>query len=107
MARKTLAGVVVVVLAFLTPFMTTASAQAPGAPTVCNSYLDAKNHLEETYGEQIIAGGVASDGTVVLLFASADGETFTLLQLSPNGLSCLLKAGVSWQVRNLTPGAPS
>lgn len=107
MARTILAGVVVVVVTFLMSFLTDAHAQVPGAPSICNSYPAIKQQLEDKYGEQIIAGGVASDGTVVLLFASADGATFTLLQLSPNGLSCLLKSGEAWQVRGLGVGEQS
>ena len=53
-----------------------------------------RNNHAETPVEQ---GLTNENGWLVELFASADGETWTLLLTFPNGESCLITAGHNWR----------
>jgi hypothetical protein len=60
--------------------------------------------LGERYGEATVGIGLASNGALLELLASADGATWTIIQTAPSGLACLLAAGESWQPRTPTDG---
>lgn len=52
--------------------------------------------LESGYSEKPIAMGLSADGAVVEVFAS-DAGSFTIVVTRPDGLSCILIAGESWE----------
>ena len=53
--------------------------------------------LDEKYHEASTGKGIASGGQVIIeFFTSANGETYTILSSTPNGLSCILAAGTNW-----------
>ena len=52
--------------------------------------------LGEGYSEAPIARGLASSGGMVEVFSSPDGETWTLLLTSPQGISCMMSEGQAW-----------
>lgn len=73
--------------------------------------------LQSAFGEAPVALGVVrglrSDLTASMggieVFAAAEGATFTILFTRPDGLSCVVAAGVEWQRRpmpTLSPGRP-
>ena len=66
--------------------------------TICGKHDELVSRLESGYGETVRAVGVASPG-IVELFTSDDGASWTILVTQPNGVSCLLAAGESWEPR--------
>ena len=62
----------------------------------CGEYKKVANSLSETFGEVPSSMGLANNGSVVQVFASADG-TWTILATTPKGLSCVMAAGEAWQ----------
>ncbi len=66
------------------------------AQTVCVARVDLVQQLSRKYAEQPMAMGLASDGRVMELFTSKDGETWTLVRIMPNGTSCMMAGGESW-----------
>lgn len=53
--------------------------------------------LAEGYSEAPIAHGLANaNDRLIELFASENGETWTLIITFPNGQSCLITAGHNW-----------
>jgi len=52
--------------------------------------------LKETYGERASAHGIAHTGAIAEVFISPRG-TWTIIATSPNGMSCMVGAGESWQ----------
>ena len=66
------------------------------AQTVCVAHVDLVRQLSRKYAEQPMAMGLASDGSVMELFKSKDGETWTLVRIMPNGTSCMMAGGESW-----------
>jgi len=53
--------------------------------------------LTRQYGEAPTGIGIAANGGVVEHFASPDGATWTLVITLPNGLTCHLMDGESWE----------
>ena len=52
--------------------------------------------LEKTYSETPVSMGLASNGAIIEILASPSG-TFTIILTRPNGLTCVMAAGESWE----------
>ena len=52
--------------------------------------------LDKLYAEKPISLGIANNGSVIEVFASAEGS-WTIVLTSPTGMSCMLAAGDSWE----------
>lgn len=48
--------------------------------------------------ERVVAQALDADGNVIEFFASIKGESWTILQTSPDGMSCVLSAGEGWEM---------
>lgn len=100
MTLKALVATAALVAAFFMP----AAAHGAGVP-VCAERATVLDELARRYREAPVALGLANNGGVVELFASADGATWTLLITLPSGLSCMMAAGEDWQALPArTPG---
>jgi len=71
---------------------TVASAQ----PAVCLERDQLAAALDGRYSEKPIAVGLDLGGKILEIFASADGETWTMIMTSPEGTSCVIAAGEKW-----------
>jgi phage/plasmid primase-like uncharacterized protein len=60
--------------------------------------------LAERYQEQAVARGLMPDGSMAMVTATADGVTWTLLLVKPDGQSCLMASGRDWEA---FPAAPA
>lgn len=54
--------------------------------------------LAEKYGESRQAIGLGSQGMVMETFASLDSGTWTITVTMPNGLTCLMASGQSYEL---------
>ncbi len=55
------------------------------------------SHLADTYSEKAFAMGVNDDGSMTELLRSKDGESWTIILTTPNGISCKVASGEDWQ----------
>lgn len=76
-------------------------------PPACAPAGDLLRHLEGAYGERPAGRGLSNRGALVLLVRSADGATWTLLALLPDGMACLIDGGEDWQAVAAPAGDPS
>jgi len=53
--------------------------------------------IKEKYGETPVAVGVTNGGGLVEVLASKDGETWTIIITTPQGMSCPVAAGEGWR----------
>ncbi len=53
--------------------------------------------LQNKYGETRQSMGLGNNNGVVEVFASLDTGTWTILVTLPNGMSCLIASGQSWE----------
>lgn len=78
-------------------------AAAPAsAQSVCGARTEMVKQLENRYAESRRAIGLASNGTLLEVFASTSG-TWTVLMSFPDGRACMMANGDAW--RQL-PGKP-
>ncbi len=64
----------------------------------CASHATVAARLAETYGENRQAMGLASNNTVVEVFASTQTGTWTITVTVPGGPTCLVAAGLGIQL---------
>lgn len=71
----------------------------PGQPVqyVCAEREAILGSLSREYKEAPSALGVANNGSVIELLRTTDGQTWTLLMTRPDGTSCVVAAGESWE----------
>lgn len=87
-----------VVAAVLAAGLANIPVAAAQASNNCGPRAEVVKHLATEYKEQTAAVGITESGSAVYeILASADGATWTLLYSLPNGLSCLMATGQSWQ----------
>jgi hypothetical protein len=51
------------------------------------------------YKEAPIATGVSSNGRLIEVLSTHDGETWTLIVTSPDGNSCMIASGQGWRAK--------
>lgn len=62
----------------------------------CGKRTEVIRMLREQFGEGVVAHGLAHSGAVAELFTGPNG-TWTIVATSPDGMSCMVGAGQSWQ----------
>lgn len=73
-----------------------AQAGPPCAPT---EELVAK--LKKDYNEVEVGGGLINEHGVIVTYASPEGETWTILAVGTEGVSCIVSSGEHWFVGSL------
>lgn len=63
-----------------------------------------EKNLAEQHKEKRIGFGVVSAAEVLLIYATKDGSTFTVLTLNSQGIACLVSSGVDLNLDGLTIG---
>lgn len=86
-------GTSMMLAAILTVVSTAALAQSQ----LCGSRSTVVENLAERYQELPVAIGVTSGGGLVEVLSSSDGETWTIIVSTPEGVSCLIAAGEGWR----------
>lgn len=96
--------ILIVILALFAGQAFAQTAPPPGrwvqvhVPLACADYETATEKLKSGAGERRTAAGVSPDGQVLMeLWTSKNGETFTLLVVRSNGMTCGIMAGENWQ----------
>ncbi len=74
-----------------------ASSSAFAAPQ-CNSRDKVLELLSKKYSEAPVAVGVTNNGGLVEVLSTGDGNTWSIIITSPQGMSCLVAAGEGWRL---------
>jgi hypothetical protein len=77
-------------------FAAAAAAGPASAQAVWTDRTVIVKELSNGYREDPKALGVTSDGSVLELFTSSEGESWTLVVTLPNGMSRVVATGESW-----------
>jgi len=68
------------------------------AQMLCQERDQVLEKLSAGYKEAPIAMGLASNGALIEVLTSAEeGKTWTIIVTQPNGISCVMATGESWQ----------
>ena len=78
---------------------------ADAAPA-CHRYHDVVKALSDGFAERPVAFGVQSDGTLMQVFASESGDTWTVVLTDADGRSCVVAEGVRWESLPPPPKGP-
>ena len=77
-------------------------------PLLCGLRPTIVAGLQQEYAENPAALGVTSPGTVIELYTTTDGGTWTLIVTLGDGTSCVVAAGGEWSdVKPSNPGTLS
>lgn len=74
-----------------------AQSQAPHDPP-CTDRHEAVAQLHTMFGERIIGYGLTASGLIIEIFAASSGS-WTIFATTPQGKSCLIASGESWEPR--------
>lgn len=94
-------GATLLALALLLGVRTQASAQ-----TVCATHAEVTKKLDKVYSEGPIGIGLASNGGVIEMFSTSDGSTWTIVMTMPDGKSCVMASGETWETLPWKPLGP-
>ena len=87
-------------VALVAALLTTAVAAEPvpqAAQTSCKPWKEVAHYLGEHYSEHPVAVGLQSDGSLLQVYAAQNASTWTLVNMRPDGMACLISAGKSWE----------
>ena len=90
--------VILAALAALFPFGANAQSES------CGPHAQVLEHLRQAYGEQQVMLAPTDRGDAMMVTAK-DGGTWTLLQVRPDGITCIVVSGDAFSFR--VPGRDS
>ena len=70
------------------------------AQMTCGPRTQLLAELAKGFSEAPAAVGLANSGALVEVLTNSDGSTWTIIVSDPNGTSCLVASGESWQELN-------
>lgn len=73
-----------------------AGAQSPSDPTGMTTRSEIADYLGQTFDEEPVAAGIASNGSVIEVFTSPEGGSWTIILTSPDGSSQVMAVGEAW-----------
>ncbi|MSU89581.1 hypothetical protein GE300_08120 [Rhodobacteraceae bacterium 2CG4] len=76
---------------------TAPAAAQTAAPQACGERAAVIERLRSGYGEERTGAGLSSSRGIVEVYASQRTGSWTILLTLPDGRSCLVAAGESWQ----------
>lgn len=62
----------------------------------CGEFLPMKKNIEERLHQFEVGGGMVNENVLMVVFASEDGEMWTLLSVGSDGSACVISAGSDW-----------
>ena len=65
--------------------------------TNCGQRNTVLEYLSSKYAEKPIAMGIAANGGLIEVLTSTEGTTFTIIVTMPEGETCMVAAGESWE----------
>jgi hypothetical protein len=78
----------------------------PTMPMLCHNASEIAKQLNSRYDESPVAFGLQANGNLLQVFASAEKNTWTVVSTTPNGLSCIVAAGKTWESLPPTKSEP-
>ncbi|MGF1593023.1 MAG: hypothetical protein ACFCUW_07075 [Kiloniellaceae bacterium] len=62
--------------------------------------------LQQKYKEQPVALGVTHNGGLVEVLSTGNGNTWSIIVTTPQGMSCLVAAGEGWRAMQQVAAEP-
>lgn len=87
--RNILSSLSIITILLLSP-------QANAQEAVCLPMDQMYRYLQEGYNELPISFGLNKNGSLLQIFSSENGETWTAVVIRPNRIGCIVAAGTDW-----------
>jgi len=68
----------------------------PAAAMTCAPRVDLVDRLSTEFNERLTATGLQNARSLIEVWSSVGGDSFTILVSHPNGISCVVSAGKYW-----------
>lgn len=96
---KRIASLLAASIATASPGLALAQTQPPaaGQTVPCLERSAAIAHLGKKYSEAPVAMGLTHNGAVLEVLSSDTGDNWTIIVTMPNGTTCMIAAGQSWE----------
>ncbi|HMR29518.1 MAG TPA: hypothetical protein PKA13_06540 [Geminicoccaceae bacterium] len=94
------------IVAAAAALMATTPARADEQSAGCHAPKEIARLLSTDFSEKPVAYGLQQDGTLMQIFASKTGETWTVVLTTPAGLSCIVAEGIRWENLPAGPDGP-
>lgn len=82
--------------AFALALLLVVRSPASAAP-ICETHKQVVEQLANGFSEVPIAIALASDGIVIEVFSRGDRATWSIVMTKPDGTSCIVASGESWE----------
>ncbi len=76
------------------------------AQDACFEREDALARLQNQYGEEVAARGLAAEGKAMFELLTSENGTWTILVTNTDGQTCLVGSGEAWTKIELIRGGP-
>lgn len=93
---STITTVVLFIVIVLFIIMCLPPSPANAQTTICVEHSILVKKLKQSHQEKPIAMGLASNGAIIEVFVSPEGDTWTVVRTTPDGTSCVLGVGEGW-----------
>lgn len=71
---------------------------------MCGPRLEVAKSLADTYGEHLRIQALRDNGSMLMIFMTDDGSTYTITSLNPNlSTLCVLDSGTYWSEQKYEP----
>jgi hypothetical protein len=87
--------------------ITDAYPQERAQQPMCGTLKSVREGLNKQFKEVEMGGGFINESAAVLLFATPDGASWTLVTITPNGGACILAGGQGWFQAEILKGQPA
>ena len=77
------------------------------AQQACVTHEAATKHLEKQFDERAVGRGLANAGKAMFELFVSEAGSWTVVVSEPNGRSCIMASGESWQQQSLLIGDPA
>lgn len=74
---------------------------------ICGSREAVKDRLTNYFSETRVGFGMGSGGNVVEIWANLDTGSWTVTITTPNGMTCLIRSGQSFELLDPLNGKPT
>lgn len=108
-ARSVLAIVAAIVLTAVAALLGLAkdATPAPALVMVCGPFKAVAKALAEAGGQVPVSSGLTRNGNALTIFATPDGQTFTVVVAGAEGGACIMDTGTGWEIWQIDRGEPS
>lgn len=77
-------------------------------PAMCNHHAVVVADLLKVFHEVPVGSSIDLETkTLIQLFVSPDGKTWSIVNTAPTGLSCIIASGIGWESKDIKPDTPA